>query len=448
MPRTASHRATRPFPELAAAMFLSLFILDGIGRLPAQAASESPPPASQLSQADAAGEAERNEPLWDYQPELLFGYEAARTFPDDGQELSAPFLRGGVSGRAGVLPFNFKLTLLGRQNTAAKGHIPGSSGAGEHELGEWRPEEAWLNYEKDQHKVQVGLQKVTWGETFGFPIADVVNPIDWSRSPLTKPEDSKLASWLGHYQYFDGVWSLQGLASPWSSHRQAEAAYHDALGGGSAETEPILEYGGRAGLLTAAGLDIKASAYHHQNRTPLYRLESGPSGPPTLNQVSREMDTYGISFSYDFDGTLIRADSVHEPVFYLNGSDGTLAETGRTGAIIGADRTVGEDWFVGMQVYGENLSPSRSGMDGSKHVAYLGAQLIYPFLMESYQAKVFFFEGINVREGWLRSELSLAGPSGLRFEAVYDLLYGEDIGLLSRLDTKSRFYAQVSWLAY
>jgi hypothetical protein len=368
---------------------------------------------------------------WD----LAAGYESFQSLPEGSQKIQRPYLGLGQQGT--LRSWQWHVELLARRDRAKDDpSIWPRKSASESRHGEVRPEQGWLAYQGERHRWQIGLQTVSWGETFGFPIMDIVNPTDGREPYLLSPERRKLSSWLLQYQWFGSQWNLQLLASPWPTQQVL------------ADGEPASwEGGGRLGYLTEDGFEWKLMFYHHRNRQPLVSrepiLDENQKVRILVTHEQREEDSYGLTFTKDVSGFVVRGDGLYVPLHHLQGQR-QPEESERAAGIVGVDHNFGEDWFLGLQFYSEALLRDSSSQLADR-ADMAGLQMIYPFVPNRFQIKVFSFLSANNRDYWLHAEWSQFLGEHLQGVLAYDQLRSRH-PLLAAIGERALYYrVQWSW---
>ncbi|MFH0814068.1 MAG: DUF1302 family protein [Pseudomonadota bacterium] len=76
--------------------------------------------------------------------------------------------------------------------------------------------EAWFRYRHCNWDAKIGKQIVTWGETDGLKLLDIINPTDFRHFIIDDMEDSKIPVWMMNLTYnFTDKSNLQFIWIPW-----------------------------------------------------------------------------------------------------------------------------------------------------------------------------------------------------------------------------------------
>ena len=93
--------------------------------------------------------------------------------------------------------------------------------------------EAWFLWKTGPWQIKIGKQIVTWGETDGLKLMDMINATDYRHFIIDDMEDSKIPEFMANITYyFNQNWNLQFLWIPWYVENfQAPAGSAWALNG-------------------------------------------------------------------------------------------------------------------------------------------------------------------------------------------------------------------------
>ncbi len=367
------------------------------------------------------------------------GYEQNYSLREHMSTSSRPFVIFNVSGGLNYGKEDYKLSILGRKETVKTNR---------RERKDWRFDELWLGKTLESSRIIIGLQKITWGETFGIPIVDIVNHQDNNEHPLNSFEDNKLASWMINYQMVTHSWNLQLIASPWNQQKIAQTEGDSLLIDKSSDHDyrNIFEFGGRIGYLLENGLDIKAFYYHHENHFPVFEPTLNSQFFPVLHQVQKEEDSLGVSQSLAFDASVLRWDLIYMPGFHINSPiNGRLFKVPRLGSALGYDYATDFDLLFGLQLQSEILSSSHPDLEEIDQLHYFATQFIYPMSLDRFQIKSVTFFGLGSDEIWQRVELMFYLFNQVRADLIWDDIQGDHIGLLSRNRDLDRLYLKIAW---
>lgn len=297
---------------------------------------------------------------------------------------------------------------------------------------EWyviRPDSLFIEFQRNFFRATMGMQQITWGESFGLPIVDVVNPVDLSEPIGSESQDYKISVPLSSVELIGGNFYLQGIYVPLARRSPVP----DSVNGiRVVDFAPYKfgrdsEYGGRVGYLFPFGLDLKALYYRHNTRLPRFELDLASPSDPRLVLVETNQNSYGLSISQSLEEFVIRADALFEEGYLLPGLTRTtpIAEAPVTRSLL-ADRfqvvsgvdytTTGGDMF-GLQFQYENVelnSRGRSAEASPTPVSgvredetpapkyWAGARMMLVSESQDFSFDIFGFQGIGNDDWWIR----------------------------------------------
>jgi hypothetical protein len=279
------------------------------------------------------------------------------------------------------------------------------------ENNEWyviRPDSLFLEFQRDFFRATAGMQQITWGESFGLPIVDVVNPVDLSEPIGSESQDYKIAVPVTSIEFIGGNFYLQGLYVPLARR----SPIPDELNGIPViELPPFRvgeasEYGGRVGYLFPFGLDLKALYYRHNSRLPRFELDLSSPTEPRLIVAETTQNSYGFSISQSLDDVVIRADAVFESGYLMPAITRTTpaaeapfrktAIADRVQVVGGADYTSGGGNMFGLQFQFENVQETNV----PKYWA--GGRMMLVSDSQDFSFDIFGFHGIGNDDWWIR----------------------------------------------
>jgi hypothetical protein len=297
----------------------------------------------------------------------------------------------------------------------------------------------------DHVTATVGFQEIVWGETLGFPVADIVNPRDL-RDPLFLDTDwVRLPVAAANVQYTGGPFRLQGLVTPIPRSAQLPDPGSPFLPQGI----PVLpipsfsvdragqdaEWGGRAGVLVS-GWDFSASFLAHWSRAPVFQLVTLPLAPPVLEPVIHRVSSPGLSLTKTVgDEVVVRFDSVlniGEPQQSAVFAPPALVLESQN--VIDADLTSG-DWLISLQYEYDR--------QGSLDRHWLTARVQKTFFDRRLELDGFMYRGLNNGDAWLQPMITWSFLDSLSISARADFVWGTpgDAGQLGYLNDKNRIFA-------
>lgn len=181
--------------------------------------------------------------------------------------------------------------------------------------------ENYLKLQSADWVMQLGYQEISWGESFGFNYADLVNPEDQTETAYADADESKLPLLLINTKYFFTDGSLQLLYSPepkFSKMLPLSLFTNTLIPGFQinvlTEKSPSLfkenEYGGKLSL-TKGGFDLSVFGFSSLDRSPFYELVSATATSITVREQHSRIKSYGASMAKTlFDDFVLRSDVV------------------------------------------------------------------------------------------------------------------------------------------
>jgi hypothetical protein len=317
---------------------------------------------------------------------------------------------------------------------------------------------AWTH---QAYKITAGFQEIAWGETFGAPVVDVVNPRDFTDPLIQQPSWERLPVAAINAQAFYEKLTLQAILTPVSR----ENRYYSGAPRGSAPdlpapltlgTHPLQdvssspEYGGRASYLFPNGIDLGLIYYRHWNRNPVYELTPAFQILPVQEQVH----STGLTFSEaveSFASLVLRGDALYVSGIPLDGVNLGFPERDRSRLMgtLGADLTTSTDWSFGLQYQqlDDFLSlKTREFRWASGKISKKWSDTAYG----TFEPALFVFQGVGNLDRWIQPKLTWNPPHAAAWslELRADVLRGgltPNDGLLWLVRDESRV---MSWLTF
>jgi hypothetical protein len=273
--------------------------------------------------------------------------------------------------------------------------------------------DSFLSFETDANRLRVGFQSLSWGETFGFFIADLPNPRDLSDPLLLEIGHIKKPVFMIQDQFFFDGGSVQAFFTPLARHTDFSVSLPRRE---FARVGNDSEYGLKLNRLFDFGMDASLFVLKHHERSFVLQPRSIWSGGFTATQ----------SFGQDW---ILRTDQVI--------SDDWRSPDGWRG-VVGLDWTTTENLMLSVQGQRDPLNSGASlrmmlrGFDG---------------VLDGWELEAFWFQGIQRNESWVQPKLSYHSRGGFSVSARYDWIESGSLqrGLLSGLAREDR---GLLWLTY
>jgi hypothetical protein len=303
-----------------------------------------------------------------------------------------------------------------------------------------RPElgETFAALSKGGATYSMGLQRVSWGETFGISVLDVVNPVDYSNPLASSAKETQLPSPILSLVYQADPFTLQGIVAPcvrdsvapsadsrFSPLAQITSVQLNVQNerGQFATCEPRnSEGGGRLSWLGDSGLDLSAIYYTHQNRNLVYdfwkKQERNTASVINAEPAREKVYSLGASSSYAFESSVLRfegAFTVGQPLWFST----------QYGLIFGDIlRTIAAYDFVTEQQYNFGLQHHMDSVIGgeNKHWASLFGRL--DFWEKSLEMESFGIFGLNNDDKRIKGTIKWNANHIFSLGASYDWIDG------------------------
>ena len=257
--------------------------------------------------------------------------------------------------------------------------------------------------------LKLGLQTVTWGETFGIPIADVVNPVDLTRTPRIDAESRKIPLGIINLKALLNSFNLQILYTPLPRlsplPQSANAGESESLKINTDSNKYNLwtdaELGGKFGFLFEFGLDINAFYYSHWNRMPVFYSSIVDQRILVQRQESR-VESYGLTASQAFDAIVVRADTVvhhNIPRSQALGIYPRYHNLWQTA--FGVDYSTADQDNFGLHIQSDVWEKISFGLK-NKIYAWGGSRIQLGFNNRNQSLEAFLLRGIRHSDSWLR----------------------------------------------
>lgn len=305
-----------------------------------------------------------------------------------------------------------------------------------------RIETLYGEWQRGLFRTTLGMQTFTWGETFGVPITDVVNPIDFTQPFSSDLNAAKMSVAAASLELITGNFYLQALGTPFPrrSPLPSEIEGIEVVQPGDHEWGQTFEYGGRIGYLFDLGLDVKVFYYAHFSRTPRFELRfpSAETGP-RLVHVESEMETVGLSASQAFDQIVLRFDGVYENGYLVPVSfkETPLEEavslrvraTERAQGTAGLDYTTDSGDLYGLQYQTDHLLDAGSVPKfRAQTLHWAGAQVSFSFFSDRLAAGAFVLRGVANSDLWVRPKFTLFATDRVKIESEANILESDGDG--------------------
>lgn len=353
---------------------------------------------------------------WDVQGKAELGARS-RTYQERSQSYYSPLVSGEFDTSYSDGDVQYKIMLGGKifQLDQLEGE----------------PNNAFIGMVSKGMSFKLGYQTVSWGQSFAFLIADLVNPKDL-RDPLTTdPAWINLAVPMANMEYFFEGGSLQVLVTPVPRNNKyirsgKESDIFSMTPGLPTMGEPQnfdntsmsdAEYGARI-TKVISGLELNLFGLRHWNRSALYQVVV-ENGVPVLKPLRYQLNSYGLGFSYDMnkmiEGMVFRGDLVYHSLSYRSSSDFLTATEGPA-----SDWATGLDWTT---EFGLDTAVQWIGHVDSTVRDDLGAiKLGKKFFKDTLEIGATVVWGLNRDQTWFKPHITWYPIANLEFNVTHDLV--------------------------
>ena len=303
-----------------------------------------------------------------------------------------------------------------------------------------------FDWASNYSQLRLGIQDISWGETFGFNVIDVANPRDLTEPLFTDDSEAKIPVAMVSQQLFIGSWNFQGIYTPLPSRSPLQNSYKEIPIRKPEKYKAIrdAEYGFKTGYLFDFGLDANIFVFEHWNRAPAFRLVAIPTGVE-LQPRERRVQSYGGSFSQAFDAVVIRGDyAIHNNIPIATTNAQKVYFYQQQQSILGFDVTSKEQRTLGLQYFFERYDRP---VDAYKYTLYqlAGARLQFKMFDELFENQLIVFSGLGVRDLWVNPQITWNVSSGWRAIVAADFVQTPKNGYLDRLDLKNTLQTKLSY---
>lgn len=334
-----------------------------------------------------------------------------------------------------------------------------------------KPDSLFLEWQKSLFRIAAGFQTLSWGEAFGLPIMDVVNPVDFTDPPGSNMVQRKIPIAMVSAELIANDIYLQFLGTPFP-RRSPLPRHKDGLPivkVDHGEWGKDFEFGGRLGYLFASGLDVKLVYYHHWFRTPRFELGiNSATGEPELREVALEVDLVGVSLSQAVYSWVFRFDAAHESGYLLPAHMEGLSPqealqkqvglSNRSRALLSVDTTTDSGQIFGFQLQAQHIGEperelagpeSEAGgsvdrLDSQTHL-WGGIQANFSAFERKLVLENFVIMGLGNADIWVRPQLQAYLTPRIRIEAEFNYVDGKSDGDTDIFQPRSDFQSGLTY---
>ena len=290
------------------------------------------------------------------------------------------------------------VSFVGNYNIAGGGFYTGKARDPFSDNQEFRLKEANIQLMGDLFTHSIGLQRITFGETFGFNIVDIANPFDYRDFLFKDPIDRRIETW-SLVSSAELPWGTADIIfTPKSQNPIWPKTYGDLKI--STENKTTSEYGFRLNKTFDSGLDISIFTYRHQNRLPSFLAQTSFSGV-TLKPMAYDVTSMGVFGSQSIgEGLVLRwemihMNKIHEPFLTITDGERYSAKKADLQAmVVGADYAL-TDLNLGLQLHTTNHDEDSWQTDKTPRWF---SSLITWQISSNLSTELFYYQGIGNRD--------------------------------------------------
>lgn len=329
--------------------------------------------------------------------------------------------------------------------------------------GEARLTEAFIQYRGGPLVLTTGYQQVAWGETFGFFLADIVNPKDLREFVLDDLSSLRLPVLAANMLLTFGSGSIQAVFVPRGGHHLLPQPGSDfapdstSLLPGAALTfndEPDIPWrisNSEAGLRASVfvgGVDFAAYYYYYLDRFPNYTTKITSLSPlaVSLNPEHTRVRTFGMTATADLSLALFRVESVYTKDrafdFYRNGAYSSEKSDELAYAV---EMNFHQFEFAHVEVqWAQNLVQREIPGNLTLGTRNTASVHFMKTVNRDHALQLTFAHGFQEQGSMLRGEYKMPFSSATELKFAGDFFLGPQSGPLGMLRDASRIYAQLT----
>lgn len=297
--------------------------------------------------------------------------------------------------------------------------------------------ELTVDYKGESFTLIGGRQVISWSETFGLNIMDIVNPRDYSYYILPDLDWTEIPVWLIIAKFFGENWYLEALVNPYGeNNKMAEKGtefdrYNGLPFERTGSSEHNVECGARISYLFDFGLDLSFIYYRHINRNPFYYLNDDYR----LQLPDDMVNSYGLTFSHSAGSWVFRGDFLFNQDNPVRSDALGITHQNWYQSIIGADWTADSGLIIGWQVITDSLNSEE----------WAGIRISKGY--DAFEFLIMGITGIDNADRWLRYEITWKGMNSLNIRARFDTLDGGNgSGFIEGYKNNDRLEIEISYL--
>jgi hypothetical protein len=302
---------------------------------------------------------------------------------------------------------------------------------------EARVENLFVRTYRGNWNTRIGWQAVTWGETLGPSVIDVINPRDlrdpsyWLRGNQKLAVPLVLVGWSEDSKIID-VW-----ANPYAPRSLLPDEFQDVSIENKDKTG-LAEFGARIGSVER-GWDMKYYIMRHRSRTPAINL-SFENLAPKMEARFPMQTSLGFTVSQAWDNVVFRGEAMHAESD--DWPDGNLMDFARDQVVAGLDGTWGDHFFWGTEL---RYSRQDSLLEQDRNVAWIIAQGRWSLWQDRVRPLVYMMQRIQEHDAHQRYEVSGVFRSVWTAGLYWEAFQSSTQGYFARLQAEDRLGLTLQW---
>jgi hypothetical protein len=321
----------------------------------------------------------------------------------------------------------------------ASGQVQYDSEEDSNERFEARVENFLLRMYRDQWNTRFGWQTLSWGETLGPSLIDVINPRDlrdptyWLRGDQKLSVPLLLVGWSRESMMVD-VWG-----SPYAPQSILPDEWQNVPIENN-DSSRAAEFGIRAGE-RIAGWDMKVYAMRHRARTPAMSLAL-KGLEPVITATFPMQTSLGFTVSQAWDTTVLRSEILHAEAGDL--PDGNLLDFARDQAVVGVDGSWGDHFFWGGEF---RYSHQKSAQVRDRDLAWVIVQGQWSLWDERIKPLIHLMQRVQHHDAYQRYEVTGTVKTAWELGVSWEAFQSSAKGYFTRLQAYDRlgFHVRLSF---
>ncbi|HYX32296.1 MAG TPA: hypothetical protein VE954_04230 [Oligoflexus sp.] len=305
------------------------------------------------------------------------------------------------------------------------------------ERAEARVENFLVRAYRDQWNARVGWQTVSWGETLGPSLIDVINPRDLRDPSYWLRGDQKLAVPLVLLGWSRDSTVIDAWASPMAPQSLLPKEWQNVAIENN-DASRLTEFGVRGGD-RVSGWDMKVYAMRHRARTPAMSLQMRTM-EPFIDATFPMQSSLGFTVSQAWDNSVLRSEFLHSTSDDLPAHN--LLDFARDQAVVGLDGTWGDHFFWGSEL---RYSHQKSQLDRDRDLGWIIAQGQWSLWNERLKPLVHLMQRVQHHDAYQRYEVTGHIKTAWEIGLAWEAFQSSPQGYFTRLRAYDRLGLTAHW---